>query len=192
MENLEKVFERFRQYGIKLKPVKCEFCTKETTFLGRQVNGEGLVIGENYVQTIKEWKAPRNLKEVEQFLGFVNYHRTFIKDLSRIAAPLTELTRNKPWKWGEEQQTAFEKLKSNVVSFVQNSHFPGFNLIPYCRNRSNTFSKFSMWDSKSFPITNISSKNARTISQVRPLRTNCMALAYVAGALQRPKLIRVN
>jgi hypothetical protein len=45
-------------------------------------------------------------------LGFVNYHRTFIKDLSRIAAPLTELTRNKPWKWGEEQQTAFEKLKS--------------------------------------------------------------------------------
>ena len=54
MENLEKVFERFRQYGIKLKPVKCEFCTKETTFLGRQVNGEGLTIGENYVQTIKE------------------------------------------------------------------------------------------------------------------------------------------
>ena len=112
MENLEKVFERFQQYGIKLKPVKCEFCTKETTFLGRQVNGEGLAIGENYVQTIKEWKAPRNLKEVEQFLGFVNYHRTFIKDLSRIAAPLTELTRKKPWKWGEEQQTAFEKLKS--------------------------------------------------------------------------------
>ena len=111
MENLEKVFERFRQYGIKLKPVKCEFCTK-TTFLGRQVNGEGLAIGENYVLTIKEWKAPRNLKEVEQFLGFVNYHRTFIKDLSRIAAPLTELTRKKPWKWGEEQQTAFEKLKS--------------------------------------------------------------------------------
>jgi hypothetical protein len=63
-------------------------------------------------KTIKEWKTPRNLKEVEQFLGFVNYHRTFIKDLSKIAAPLTELTRKKPWKWGEEQQTAFEKLKS--------------------------------------------------------------------------------
>ena len=45
-------------------------------------------------------------------MGFVNYHRTFIKDLSRIAAPLTELARKKPWKWGEEQQTAFEKLKS--------------------------------------------------------------------------------
>jgi hypothetical protein len=99
--------------------------------------------------------------EVEQFLGFVNYHRTFIKDLSRIAAPLTELTRKNPWKWGEEQQTAFEKLKSAL-------------------------------DSKSFPITNTSSKNARTMSQVRPRRTNCMALAYVAGALQRPKLIRVN
>ena len=71
-----------------------------------------MAIGEDYVQTIKEWKAPKYLKDVEQFLGFVNYHRTFIKDLSRIAAPLAELTRKKPWKWGEEQQTAFEKLKS--------------------------------------------------------------------------------
>jgi hypothetical protein len=52
------------------------------------------------------------MRQYEQFLGFVNYHRTFIKDLSRIAAPLTELTRKNPWKWGEEQQTAFEKLKS--------------------------------------------------------------------------------
>jgi adenine C2-methylase RlmN of 23S rRNA A2503 and tRNA A37 len=67
-------------------------------------------------------------------LGFVNYHRTFIKDLSRIAAP--------------------------------------FNLIPYYRNRSNTFSKFSKWDSKSFPITNMSSKNARTMSHVRKLDAN--------------------
>jgi hypothetical protein len=33
-----------------------------------------LAIGEDYVQTIKEWKAPRNLKEVELFWGFVNYH----------------------------------------------------------------------------------------------------------------------
>lgn len=112
LDNLTKVFERFRQYGIKLKPVKCEFCTKETTFLGRRVNGDGLAIGEEYVQTIKEWRAPSNLKEIEQFLGFVNYHRTFIKDFSKIAAPLTELTRKKPWKWGEEQQTAYERLKS--------------------------------------------------------------------------------
>jgi hypothetical protein len=65
------------------------------------VNGEGLAIGENYVQTIKEWKAPRNLKEVEQFLGFVNYHRTFIKDLSRIAAPLTELARKRCFLYAE-------------------------------------------------------------------------------------------
>jgi hypothetical protein len=63
----------------------------------------------------------------------------------------------------DKQKTAFITKYglfqfTNVVSFVQNSHFTGFNLIPYCRNRSNTLSKFSMWDSKSFPITNISSK----------------------------------
>lgn len=82
LDNLAKVFDRFRQYGIKLKPVKRECCTKGTIFLGRRVDEQGLAIGEEYVETIKDWKAPRNLKEVEQFLGFLNYHRTFIKVLS--------------------------------------------------------------------------------------------------------------
>ena len=96
---------------MKLKPVKCEFCAKETTFLGRQVDKNGMSIGEDYVKTIKDWKPPKTVKQVEQFLGFVNYHRSFIKNLSEIACPLTELTCKKPWKWGEAQQTAFEKLK---------------------------------------------------------------------------------
>ena len=111
LSNLRQVFDRFQQYGIKLKPAKCEFCAKETTFLGRKVDKRGMGIGEDYIKTIRDWKPPKTVKQVEQFLGFINYHRTFIKDLSNIASPLTELTKKNPWKWGTEQQTAYEKLK---------------------------------------------------------------------------------
>lgn len=110
--NLRAVFERFRQYGIKLKPHKCDLCKQEVSFLGRTVNKCGMAIGEEYVEAIRTWKVPTSTKEVEQFLGFVNYHRNFIKGYSAIAKPLTLITGKKPFEWGHEQQKAYDTLKS--------------------------------------------------------------------------------
>lgn len=44
--NIWAVFERFRQYEIKLKPRKCELCKQEVSLLGRTVNKCGMTIGE--------------------------------------------------------------------------------------------------------------------------------------------------
>lgn len=112
LDNLKGVFERFRQYGIKLKPQKCDLCKAEVSFLGRTVNKAGMAIGDEYVEAVNRWKIPKNTKEVEQFLGFVNYHRTFISHYSEIANPLTKLTGKKPFQWGPEQQQAFDNLKA--------------------------------------------------------------------------------
>lgn len=62
------------------------------------------------MEAIKNWKVPTNIKEVEQFLGFVNYHRNFIKGYSSIAKPLTIITGKTPFMWGREQE-AYETLK---------------------------------------------------------------------------------
>ena len=46
-------------------------------------------------------------------MGLANYNRKFIKDYSKQATPLTKLTRkDKPFIWGKEQETAFNKLKT--------------------------------------------------------------------------------
>ena len=51
---------------------------------------------------VQDWPTPKNLKEVQSFLGFANFYRQFIKDYLRTAAVLTELTRkNKSFRWGE-------------------------------------------------------------------------------------------
>ena len=64
-----------------------------------------------------EWPEPTRRKQVDQFLGFVNYHRGFIQDLAKITAPLYELTGPKAkWKWGEEQALAFTELKKVMVT----------------------------------------------------------------------------
>ena len=53
---------------------------------------------------------------MESFLGFANFYRQFIKNFSHMVKPLNELKGKKEWKWGEEQQEAFEELKEKITS----------------------------------------------------------------------------
>ena len=57
----------------------------------------------NKVKAVKEWKTPTMIKEIESFLGFANFYKQFIRNLSHIARLLNELKGKKEWKWGEEQ-----------------------------------------------------------------------------------------
>ena len=68
------------------------------------------------VKAVKEWKTPTKIKEVESFLGFANFYRQFIRNFSHTARPLNKLKGKKDWKWGEEQQKAFEELKEKIMS----------------------------------------------------------------------------
>jgi hypothetical protein len=53
------------EYGLKLKPKKCELFQKEVEFLGRVVGPRGIYIGPGYIKDIKNWPRPKNKKEVE-------------------------------------------------------------------------------------------------------------------------------
>lgn len=67
LQNLQLVFERFRRYGLKLKPAKCLMFQTEVEFLGRKVNKTGMAIGDEYVEVVKKWQIPKTTKEVEKF-----------------------------------------------------------------------------------------------------------------------------
>jgi len=68
------------------------------------------------VKAVKEWKTSTRIKEVESFLGFVNFYRWFIKNFNYMAKPLNKLKGKKDWKWKEEHQRAFNKLKDKITS----------------------------------------------------------------------------
>lgn len=111
VQNLRSIFERFRLFGLKLKPKKCELFKLEVKFLGRTISKRGIEIGPGYVETVTSLPVPKNTKEVENFCGFANYHRNFIKDFAKLATPLYAITGKRQFHWGEEQQSAFEKVK---------------------------------------------------------------------------------
>ena len=69
------------------------------------------------VDKIKAWSAPSNAKKLKTFLGLTGYYRHFVKDYSKIAQPLTDLTHDDvKWNWRPEHQQAFEKLRNILIS----------------------------------------------------------------------------
>ena len=62
------------------------------------IGPKGIEIQREKVEGVLSWLAPRNVKEVQKFLGLANYYRRFIKNFVRIAAPLHVLVR-KEQKW---------------------------------------------------------------------------------------------
>jgi len=68
------------------------------------------------VQGVLNWPVLRSVKDVQKFLGLTNYYRQFVKDFTRVAKPLHEMTRkNVKWDWEERQQKVFEELKERFI-----------------------------------------------------------------------------
>ena len=81
------------------------------------VSAEGVATDPDKIAAICEWKAPKNLKARQAFLGTAGYYRQYIPNFATIAKPLTRLTSgDNPWVWNVEEQTAFQRLKDGLVS----------------------------------------------------------------------------
>ena len=117
LERLEIVFDRLLRAGLKIKPVKCSFFRRSVAFLGHIVSDEGIETDPVKVQTVVDWPVPTSVSEVRSFLGLASYYRRFVKDFSKLAAPLNALTqKNRKFEWTEETQKSFEALKAALTS----------------------------------------------------------------------------
>lgn len=91
-ERLMRVLSKLREFGLKLSPDKCHFFRKSVKYLGHIVSEEGVETDPEKIAALTTWPKPRNIKELKSFLGFAGYYRRFIKDYSKIARPLNDLT----------------------------------------------------------------------------------------------------
>jgi hypothetical protein len=128
IHHLRQVFDRLREAGLKMQRTKCDFIKKELEFLGHIVSTDGLKVDPAKIEKVKEWPRPRNVKEVQQFMGFVGYYRRFIENSAVIAKPLYNLCKkDAEFKWTENCQTAFELMKE-VLCSAKVMRYPDFKL----------------------------------------------------------------
>jgi hypothetical protein len=115
--HVRKVLEALRKSKLYAKASKCEFFKTEVEFLGHHVGRNGVRMMEDKVNAVAEWPVPKNVRDVRAFLGTAGYYRKFIKDFSRIAAPITGLTKDLvKFEWTSVHQAAFDQLKTAMQS----------------------------------------------------------------------------
>jgi transposase InsO family protein len=116
IRHVTEVLECLRKADLRLKPEKCEWHKEEVEFLGFVVGRNGVKMSDKKIQVVKDWPKPTTVKGIQEFLGFVNFNRRFIKDYSKKALPLTRLTRkDTPFKWDQQQDDAFESLRQACI-----------------------------------------------------------------------------
>jgi len=87
-------------------------------------------MAKDKVEAVLSWNAPASLTEVQSFLGFANFYWRFIKDYSKIARPLTELTKKgEGWNWTAEANKAFQELKNLFTTAPILAHFNAQKLV---------------------------------------------------------------
>ena len=117
IKDVTTVMEILEKEGLQLRAEKCLFHKKEIEFLGFQVNTTGVQIQSKKTEAILNWRIPAKVKEVQQFLGFANFVRKFVKNFAEISQPLTRLVRNNvPFIWDNDCDNAFTKLKQAIIS----------------------------------------------------------------------------
>lgn len=116
-DRLLQVLKRAHNYGIKFNINKCKFAAQEVLYLGHKFSSEGLSPDPSKIIAIQEMPRPKNQKELQRFLGVVNYVSKFIQNFSSLTAPLRAMLRkNVDFQWQNEQEQSFLKLKSMLVS----------------------------------------------------------------------------
>jgi hypothetical protein len=116
LDHLRKVLTLLQQEKLIGKLSKCEFGISSMEFLGHIVSDQGIATDPEKIKSVQDWPTPQNATDVMRFLGLANFYRRFVKDFSKIAAPLTSLTGNVPFVWSPAAETAFKSLKTALTT----------------------------------------------------------------------------
>src|SRR6266481_3769374 len=114
---VHQVLTTLHKRRLFLKPEKCKFEQKEVEYLGLVISKDHVAMDPTKVRGVMEWPTPMKVKEVQSFLGFVNFYQKFIHDFSDVARLLYALTcKTQWWVWGSPEQKVFDALKKAVTS----------------------------------------------------------------------------
>ena len=116
-EHLRIVLHILRESQLYAKFSKCKFWLDRVAFLGHVISVEGVSVDPKKIKAVVNWNPPKNVSEVKSFLGLAGYYKKFVEGFSKIAAPLTKLTRKDvKYDWVDVCQQSFEELKGRLTS----------------------------------------------------------------------------
>lgn len=127
LQHLQEVLGRFRQHGLVLNEEKCLFGQAQVEFLGHLVSAKGAEPLQRHVTAVRRFPAPSTVKELQAFLGLLNFYRRFLPRIAKTLAPLTEELKggrkgSEQLSWSSSLQSAFQQAKDALCTATSLSH----------------------------------------------------------------------
>jgi len=115
LNHLRQTFLKCKKYGLSLNPKKSHFSMQEGKLLGNIVYKHGVKIDPQRVEATKVINFPRNKKEIQSFLGKINFVRRFIPNFVEIVKDLTYmLKKDNDFKWSSKAKFSFEQINKSL------------------------------------------------------------------------------
>ncbi|KAG5848674.1 hypothetical protein ANANG_G00101330 [Anguilla anguilla] len=112
VQHVRRVLQRLLENQLYVKAEKCAFHQESVSFLGFIIFAGGIQMDGGKVRVVSEWPIPKTRKDLQMFLGFANFYGRFVRDYSKVAAPLTALTSTATkFHWTDIANQAFNELK---------------------------------------------------------------------------------
>ena len=116
-DHLRVILLVLRDHQLYAKFSKCEFWLIYVKFLGHVISTSGVLVDPKKIKAIMSWERSKSVFEIRNFLGLAGYYRRFIEDFSRLAVPMTRLTRMEvKFEWNDLCEEAFQELKRRLTS----------------------------------------------------------------------------
>lgn len=116
--HLRKIFDRLREFNLKIQLDKSEFLRKEVEFLGHVITPDGIKPNPSKVIAIEKFPIPKTTKEIKSFLGLIGYYRRFVPNFATIVSPMTRCLKkgNKLNTSDPDYMEAFMKCKQLLMN----------------------------------------------------------------------------
>ncbi|HRO65872.1 MAG TPA: reverse transcriptase family protein, partial [Candidatus Dojkabacteria bacterium] len=112
------VFDKLNQHNWKLKLKKCQFAQLEIEYLGHVITENQIKVHPKNIDKVRNMKRPNCIKDIQGFLGSINYYRRFIPNLTELTQPLLlNLRKNVEFTWGNEQEEAYLRILELFCAF---------------------------------------------------------------------------
>src|SRR5258705_1271714 len=117
IETIREICRRLRKHKLYANRSKSAFLPDRISVLGHVLTTNGIIAAPEKLLKVQNWAIPQTRKQLQGFMGMVNYLSQYVPHLSTYAAPLTQLCGSKAlWKWRHIHTKAFEQLKDILAA----------------------------------------------------------------------------
>ena len=116
--HLQAVLDLLQQNGLVVRPDKCIFGASSISFLGHRIDRQGVYPTDEKIKAVNEYPKPTSIKDLQRYLGLVNYYHRFIPHYAQVLKPLYDVLKgkSKDFVWDTKQENAFNQSKLALAS----------------------------------------------------------------------------